>query len=141
MSIYADTSFFVSLYLTDQHTKAAEHLLASRPSLWITPLHIAEWVHAIELHVFRRVLTPDAAGRLIQQFEDHRSRGLWREAALPDLTWEVCARLARRHAGKLGVRALDTLHVASALELKAEQFWTFDMRQSRLADAAGLKTS
>ena len=107
----------------------------------MTPLHIAEWIHAIELHAFRKVLTQDAADRLIKQFEDHRSRGLWRESALPELTWDICAQLARRNAGKLGVRTLDTLHVASALELKAEQFWTFDQRQSKLADAAGLKSN
>ena len=37
-------------------------------------------------------------------------------------------------------RTLDTLHVASALELKAEHFWTFDDRQAKLALAVGLKT-
>jgi len=41
----------------------------------------------------------------------------------------------------LGTRTLDTLHVACALELKAERFWTFDQRQAKLAKAAGLKTS
>jgi predicted nucleic acid-binding protein len=41
---------------------------------------------------------------------------------------------------RLGNRTLDTLHVASALELKAERFWTFDDRQAKLARAAGLRT-
>jgi len=36
---------------------------------------------------------------------------------------------------------LDTLHVASALELGAERFWTFDERQAKLARAVGLKVS
>jgi hypothetical protein len=31
--------------------------------------------------------------------------------------------------------------VAAALELKAQQFWTFDERQAKLAKAAGLKVS
>jgi hypothetical protein len=31
--------------------------------------------------------------------------------------------------------------VASALELKAERFWTFDERQKRLARTVGLKTA
>jgi predicted nucleic acid-binding protein len=39
------------------------------------------------------------------------------------------------------VRTLDSLHVACALELKAERFWTFDERQARLAEAVGLDTS
>lgn len=34
-----------------------------------------------------------------------------------------------------------SLHVASALELGAERFWTFDERQERLAQAAGLDTT
>jgi predicted nucleic acid-binding protein len=39
------------------------------------------------------------------------------------------------------VRTLDSLHVACALELKAERFWTFDDRQARLAEVVGLDTS
>jgi len=34
---------------------------------------------------------------------------------------------------------LDSLHVACALELKADRFWTFDERQAKLAKAEGLK--
>ncbi len=138
MSVYADTSFFVSLYLTDQHTTAAENLLISRPAVWMTPLHIAEWTHAVELHVFRKAISQSEANRLIQQFNQHRVRGVWREAAFPEQAWEICAQLAQRHAGGIGVRTLDTLHVACALDLRADQFWTFDQRQSRLAEAVGL---
>jgi predicted nucleic acid-binding protein len=39
------------------------------------------------------------------------------------------------------VRTLDSLHVACALELKADRFWTFDERQAKLARARGLRTS
>ena len=49
--------------------------------------------------------------------------------------------LARRHGPTLGIRTLDSLHVACALELKAEKFWTFDERQARLAEAVGLDTN
>ena len=140
MSIYADTSFFVSLYVTDRHTTEAERRAASRPVVWMTPLHAAEWTHAIELHVFRKAMTHSQASRLLEQFREHRLRGVWREAAVPEQAFEVCAQLAERYAGRLGVRTLDTLHVASALELKAERFWTFDERQRELAEAAGLRT-
>jgi predicted nucleic acid-binding protein len=51
----------------------------------------------------------------------------------------LCTDLARRYAPNLGMRVLDTLHVASALELKAERFWTFDERQAKLAKAQGMK--
>ena len=51
---------------------------------------------------------------------------------------DVCADLGFRYGPKLGVRTLDTLHVACALKLRAEQFWTFDSRQTKLAKAVGL---
>lgn len=66
--------------------------------------------------------------------------GLWQPTSLPENAFEVCAGLARRYGPKLGVRTLDSLHVACALELKAEIFWTFDERQGKLARAGGLKT-
>ncbi len=140
MNIYADTCFFVSLYLTDRYTAEAERRLRSRPALWMTPLHVAEWTHAIEQHVFRKAISRREADRLLQRFHEHRAQSLWREADLPDRALDVCAQLAQRHGARLGVRTLDTLHVASALELKAEHFWTFDERQAKLAVAVGLKT-
>jgi predicted nucleic acid-binding protein len=140
VTIYADTSFFVSLYLPDRHTAEVERGLKSRPSLWMTPLHVAEWAHAVEQHVVRKAISRSEADRLLQRFQEHRTRNLWREVSLPDRAFEVCVQLAERHAARIGVRTLDTLHVASALELKAEYFWTFDERQAKLALAAGLKT-
>ena len=59
----------------------------------------------------------------------------------PSRAWETSIELARRHGPTLGVRTLDSLHVACALELRAERFWTFDERQMKLADAVGLDTS
>ena len=140
VTIYADTSFFVSLYLPDRHTSEVERRLSSRPALWMTPLHVAECAHAIEQHVFRKAITRREADRALQRFHEYRARNLWNEAALPDRAFPVCAQLAHQHAARLGVRTLDTLHVASALELKAEHFWTFDERQAKLAMAVGLKT-
>ncbi len=59
----------------------------------------------------------------------------------PDSAWDKAILLAHRYCGSLGVRTLDTLHMACALELKAERFWTFDERQAKLAEAVGLETS
>jgi predicted nucleic acid-binding protein len=140
VTIYADSSFFVSLYLPDRHTSEVEHRLSSQPSLWMTPLHVVECTHAIEQHVFRKLITRSQADRALQRFHEYRAQNLWRETAIPDRAFEVCAELAHQHAARLGVRTLDTLHVVSALELGAQQFWTFDNRQEKLALAAGLRT-
>ncbi len=138
MSTYADTSFLVSLYLTDEHSPEAERRMASSPVVWMTPLHVAEWIHAVEQQVFRRMASRTEADQVSRRFEEHRESGLWVEVALPESAFDVCAQLARRHGARLGLRTLDTLHVASALELKAGRFWTFDERQKKLARAAGL---
>jgi predicted nucleic acid-binding protein len=140
LSIYADTSFFVSLYLPDRHSTEAQARMTQRPSLWLTPLHRAEWAHAVFQHVFQRAISTKEAKQVLRYFEHDRKLGLWVEISVPDTAFETCAELARRYVARLGTRTLDGLHVASALELKAESYWTFDDRQAKLAKAEGLKT-
>lgn len=139
MTVYADTSFFVSLYGSDSHSAEARRLISSHPAVWFTPLHQAEWLHAIGQHVFRGAMSAAEALRLQRVFDTDRDAGLWQDIGLPEMAFEVCAELARRHGPRLGIRTLDSLHVASALELKAKHFWTFDDRQAKLAQAEGLK--
>ncbi|MFB3921073.1 MAG: type II toxin-antitoxin system VapC family toxin [Terriglobia bacterium] len=141
MSTYADTSFLVSLYIPDRHSPEAERRMASHPVIWLTPLHVAEWAHAVEQHVFRKMISRSEADRCHQGFQQHRESRLWMEVGMPESAFERCAALARSHGARLGLRTLDTLHVASALELGAQHFWTFDERQKRLARAVGLKTA
>ena len=141
MSTYADTSFFVSLYIPDVHSPEAERRMASSPVVWLTPFHVAEWTHAVEQQVFRGAASRTEADHSHERFQQHRESGLWVEVALPEAAFDVCAQLGRLHGAKLGLRTLDTLHVASALELKAVRFWTLDERQKKLAQAVGLKTA
>jgi predicted nucleic acid-binding protein len=141
LTVYVDSSFLASLYVTDQHSPEARQRVLSAPRMWFTPLHHAEWAHAIAQHVFRKSLTSREAQQMYEQLEDDKGGGLWLQAGIPEHAFDGCADLARRYGPKLGVRTLDSLHVACALELKAEQFWTFDERQAKLARAEGLKTA
>lgn len=141
MSTYADTSFLVSLYIPDAHSNEAERRMVVHPLVWLTPFHVAEWTHAVEQQVFRRAASRAEADQAHARFQQHRESGLWVEVPVPESLFDLSTRLARRHAAKLGLRTLDTLHVAAALELKAERFWTFDDRQKKLARAVGLKTT
>jgi len=141
LNVYADTSFFVSIYITDSHSKIADELARSglRPSF--TPLHAAEWTHAVAQQVFRGQISATDAQSLYVDLERDLNSGLWKKNAFPELAFDRCANLARRYGATFGVRTLDSLHVACALELKAGRFWTFDQRQAKLARAEGLKTS
>jgi predicted nucleic acid-binding protein len=141
LSTYADTSVFVSLYLPDRYSAETEQRMASKPRIWLTPLHFAEWTHAVAQHVFRKEISMQEARQAHNELDRDRGSGLWLEFDLPESVWRTCADLARKHGPKLGTRTLDSLHVASALDLGAKAFWTFDERQAKLATAAGLPTS
>ena len=141
MSVYIDSSFFVSIYLPDSHSPAALGRLTRRPRIWLTPFHETELVHGVLLQVFRGGVTSDRADQAIRDFQLDRDAGMWESTGFPDGTFRIAASLARTYVARLGTRTLDSLHVAAALELKAKQFWTFDERQAKLAKAAGLKVS
>lgn len=141
MIVYADSSFLVSTYINDRHSDAVNELWLTNPRLVLTPLQRAEWAHAVAQHVFRQLISNADADRLFREFEADRNAGIWTEVSFPEHAFELSADLAREHGPELGVRMLDSLHVACALELKAERFWTFDERHAKLAKAQGLKTS
>ena len=131
----------VSVYLTDCHSAEARQRVRVGVPFLLTPLHLAEWAHALAQQEFRGNLTTEKAQAMNALFLADGASGLWRPASLPESAFEICADLARKHGSTVGVRTLDSLHVACALELKAERFWTFDERQAKLARAVGLKTS
>jgi predicted nucleic acid-binding protein len=141
LSIYADTSFFVSLYLPDRHSEEAERRMAASQATWFSLLHRAEWMHAVSQHVFRKEISAAEARGVQAELQKDLGSGLWLRVDLPESVWDTCAELARRHGSRLGMRTLDSLHVAAALELAAKTFWTFDERQAKLAAAVGLQTS
>ncbi len=131
----------MSVYLRDGHTPQALRRIKSRQQIWLTPFHQVEIAHGIAQKVFRRELTPGMADQIFKGLAGDCDAGLWVRADFPELAFETATELARRHVATLGTRTLDTIHVASALELKAAQFWTFDDRQAKLAKAVGLKVS
>ena len=141
MSIYADSSFFVSTCVYDAHSAEAAFRMAKHPPVWINVLNRAEVANAIHRYVFRRAISAAEAWTAWTQFERDRANGVWIPIDLPVRLWDASIDLARRYGPTLGVRTLDSLHVACALELKAERFWTFDDRQARLAEAVGLDTN
>ena len=78
--------------------------------------------------------------RAIEENFAHDLRtGVWQWEDFPPEIWARARELSRRHAPALGCRALDALHVASALTLAADDFYTFDRDQAKLAGAVGLR--
>ena len=141
MIVYADSSFLISSYVQDSHVNEFLRRIATHPTVWTTPFHKVETAHGIHLHVFHKRLSHDAASRAWKHFLQDCAIGIWMTVPFPEKAWETGIGLAQRFAPTLGVRTLDSLHVACALELKTQKFWTFDDRQARLAEAVGLDTT
>lgn len=141
MNAYVDSSFLVSCYIADAHSPLVDQRMAHGFPIWITPFNRAELANAIYQQVFLKRLTLVEAQKVWDEFQRDYLSGLWTPVEFPHRAWETCTELARRHGPTLGVRTLDSLHVACALELRAERFWTFDERQARLAESVGLNTN
>ncbi len=139
--IYCDTSFLISLYVGDSHSRETERHLAtcSDPLVW-TKWHGLEFRTGLEARVGRGLTRHDEANRIFDLLSKQRSpAGIyescsvnWR-AALDEAT-----RLAADYGEKFTSRSLDVLQVAICVQLEVEQFWSFDTRQNDLAETVGL---
>jgi predicted nucleic acid-binding protein len=141
LTTYADSSFFVSLYLLDRHSQKAWRRMSLHPTVWLTPLNRAEIANAVFLHVFWKKATLNEAENALTVLDRDCAAGVWHQVNFPVGTFARSIDLTRQYGPTLGVRTLDSLHVACALELKAQRFWTFDERQASLAEAVGLDTN
>lgn len=151
MRAYADSSFILRLITaeSDSADVMAEYRRRGYPALFFLPLHALEVRNAILQRAFhqRRSIASgerqqvarerDAAFARLQHFLTRR--------ALLDVTLDMdtalmrASSLAAAHTERLGARAIDLLHVASALILESELFLTTDARQAQLAKAEGLQ--
>lgn len=109
-----------------------------QPILLVTAVGEFELLNAFESRVFRKESSPAEVDAYFRAFEDDIGAGLLTRKAVPVNAYERAMLLARRHTRQLGARTLDILHVAIALELGVDVFFTFDRVQRRLARAAGL---
>ena len=141
MSSYADTSFLVSLYGRDVNSRFAISLFQEHwPLFLVTPFGETEFTSIVFAVTARpRGWTVSRAQTLEENFVHDLQTGVWRWEDFPPETWVRARELSRRHAPVLGCRALDALHVASALILAADDFYTFDHDQAKLARAVGLR--
>ena len=139
MSIYADTSFLVPLYVLDTNSAlAAARMRRAELPLLITPFVELELVNFISLRIFRRELKAADAKAAHSLVRKDIEKGVLQIKPIPAAAFERAKQIARRATASLGTRALDVLHVALALLHKAEAFYTFDARQAKLAAAEGL---
>ena len=153
MKPYADTNFLTRLYLllpgTSEAAQEMDRLRNNgKEALPITWHHRLETINAFQLLVFSSGLSPhqprvtaEQAAAAHANFRSDLSKPtFFRQAPLilGELEHQF-EELALRHTARHGFRTYDLLHVASALVLKCDAFWSFDGKASKLAALEGLK--
>ena len=141
MVVYADISFFFSLYAQDANTVQAGQLatILGAP-LTFTPLQRHELRNAFRLSLFRREITATECQSLLDAVAADVKTGVLVETPVSwSGVWSRAEALSAAHTKSLGTRGFDVLHVAAAVELGTKTFLTFDARQKSLAAKAGLK--
>ncbi len=140
MIVYADTSFLFSLYVPDANSSAAARVMKQiRPPLLATDFAEFELINALNWRIFRKELRTSEVQAVLLSFSMDVHDGLIRIVPISAATFGHARRIAGTQTRLLGTRALDVLHVASALALRAGSFCTFDKNQARLAVALGLR--
>ena len=140
MTSFVDTSFLFSLYVPDVNSAvAAAKMQRANFPLHLTDLGEVEMANAIALRLFRKELQPSEAKNVLSLFRKDVEEGVARIVPLSALAYQLAGQIAELHTPRLGTRTLDVLHVAAALALKADAFYTFDRKQAQLASAVGLR--
>jgi predicted nucleic acid-binding protein len=139
LRVYADSSFLVSLYTLDSHSAAAAaEVRRLRPKLILTPLAELELTNALELRIFRKESPAAEVHDARTVLGGHINEGFYDVVGMPAAVYDLARRIAASRTAASGTRTLDILHVASAVLLRADAFWTFDQRQAKIAKAEGL---
>jgi predicted nucleic acid-binding protein len=142
LSVYVESSFLVSLYSPDVHSETAQRIIqAAREDLWLTALVEIEVVNALSQTVFRKESSLSQAQASLRAFDQDLRVGAYRMKPLPENVFVRARQVSRETTPRLGTRTLDLLHVAAALELGADEFYTFDRQQGKLAKEMKLKVN
>ncbi len=142
MNIYVDASFLVSTYSVDANTGTATRMLSVlREALLITTFGELEFVNALNLRVFRNEISALEAESSKRVFDNDLHSGLFQLKSLPEHVFLRARQVSEQTAARVGTRTSDLLHIAAALELGVDAFYTFDRKQAKLAQMLKLKTN
>jgi predicted nucleic acid-binding protein len=147
MTAYSDTSFLCSVYRLQDHTPLAlEYRESMREPVHFTRLLEFEFLQSIELQVWlhsadrKKGYPRHVADQMTADWQADVAAGLNRVIPCDmDAVLRLAATYSIQRTAKGGHRTLDVLHVATAVHLGAKEFLTFDARQKKLAQHAGLK--
>jgi predicted nucleic acid-binding protein len=147
MNAFPETSFLCALYREQDNSKAADaHRTLLGGPLQVSSLVLFEFRQSVRLQTFlhskdtRKGYGEREGAKMLADLQSDIDAGL---VQIVPVDWakvhSTAERLSAQHTAAQGHRTLDILHIATALELGAKQFLSFDTNQRELAKAAGLK--
>lgn len=148
MKAYPDTSFLCAFYRKQHNTETAiEARSALAEPLSVTRLLLWEFRQGARFQAFRfrqdrsKGFALTEATRMIADLEeDLRNESVTMVDCDMQAVLIRAEIISRTRTSSGGHRSFDLLHVATAIELGAVEFWSFDGNQNGLARAEGLVT-
>jgi predicted nucleic acid-binding protein len=140
MNCYFDTIQLIKLYTPEPESAAVQAFaIKNAQPIPFLALHHSECASALHLKAFRGECSVEQANRALADIQDDLRTGVL-HALEPDweAVWQRCTALTIAHGAAIGCRTLDTLHIASAMELGYRHVVTSDSRQSKLAERIGM---
>lgn len=146
MSCFPDTSFLCALYRTQLNSPRADQFMAGLSgALGVTSLLLLEFRQSVRLQIRLHLndrskgFAPTEGRQMLNDLQIDLNAGLL--TTIP-VDWSAVHQraeaLSSTHTLAAGHRLADILHVATALQLGAAEFLTFDANQRKLAEAEGL---
>ena len=144
---YPDTSFLYALYRSQVNSEQALQYRVQHPEpLCVTRLLLWEFRQSARFQSFRYQrdrsvgFSLQQANQMLEAVRDDLNAGvlLVLECDL-ERVLAVGEKISKQKTSANGHRGFDILHVATALELKADAFLSFDANQNDLARSEGLR--
>lgn len=146
MKAYPDTSFLCAMYRLQANSHLAAAYFSAMPgSLEVTTLLLYEFRQAVRFQIRLHRHDPTkgySRAEGTKMLADLKSDLVSGEVITIPAPWPqihlAAERLSELYTDASGHRAMDILHVATAIEIGAQEFLTFDANQKKLAEAEGL---
>lgn len=134
MKLYLDTSALAKRYIREPGSEAVQARCAQASEILLSPLCILEMISILGRLKEERKLSEEIYQAIKKDFfEDIK------EAVFLELDQDI-VREAINCIERTGLRTLDSIHVATAHQMKSDLFLTGDRAQKKAAKVMGLKT-
>lgn len=138
---YCDTSFLAALYLPDEIFEPQARTISANfhrgiPYPWLLELELCNTVYR---GLGRDLYDKRSCTAILGQISADKNAGILSVWSIDTgALFRHAMELSKRFTAAYSNRTLDILHVAAALEFRAEALASFDQRQRKLARGAGL---